>query len=107
MAPGGHLRQPVAIDLVTIHREIDQGVTVNPCGQITRDFRRLQIIDLGMKRGTRGGTGAAAMRRDQQIGASPSMSSSQSACAASAGRAAASGSIASGPRSPGTRMQYE
>ena len=62
----GDLGQPITVELVAIHREVDQSARTGAFSEFARNRSGFEIIDFGMERGARSGTGAATVRRNQQ-----------------------------------------
>src|SRR5713226_7671457 len=64
----GKFADPVAIEPVAIHPEIDQRRAVQHRCELARDLGSMEVVDLGMECCRSGWTGASRVRRDQQDG---------------------------------------
>ena len=62
------LREAVAVEPITIHRNIDQRRRAEPRRKSASDLRRVKVVDLGIQHRARARLGASAVRCNQEQG---------------------------------------
>ena len=63
-----YLREPVAVDPIAIHRDVDQRRRTQPRGESARDVRGVKVVDLGIEHRAGARLGATTVRRNQKQG---------------------------------------